>query len=122
MTSAKFLGFLTPSPPCQHFGHTVLKSRNLAYCVRIWATPSLPLSSDVICEWPLTEEKLLMNDSFFLTSDFSGNRLSNSYAYHEFEMIGLFVGPGIKTWSSALRGEGGVGPKTDIGGCADFVP
>ena len=63
-----------------------------------------------------------MNDSFFLTSDFSGNRLSNSYAYHEFEMIGLFVGPGIKTWSSALRGKGGVGPKTDIGGCADFVP
>ena len=55
MTSAKFSGFLTPSALVSILDQSiVLKSRNLPYCVRIWATPSLPLSSDVICEWPLS--------------------------------------------------------------------
>ena len=53
MTSAKFLGFLTPSPLVSILDQSiVLKSRNLPYCIRIWRTASLPLSADVICEWP----------------------------------------------------------------------
>ena len=31
----------------------MLKSLNLLYCISIWVTPSLPLSADVIFEWPL---------------------------------------------------------------------
>ena len=55
MTSAKISGFLTPSLPLVSIldQSIVLKSRNLPYCVRIWVTPSLPLSADVICECPL---------------------------------------------------------------------
>ena len=46
--------FLPPFPLVSLFDQPiVLKSRNLPNCVRILATPSLPLSSDVICEWPL---------------------------------------------------------------------
>ena len=53
MMSAKYLGLLTPSPLVSIFGQSIiLKSRNLPYCVRIWVPPSLPLSADVICEWP----------------------------------------------------------------------
>ena len=53
----KIFGIFDPLPPLVSIldQSIVLKSRNLPYCVRIWATPSLPLSSDVICEWPLTE-------------------------------------------------------------------
>ena len=47
-----FRDFGPPPPPCQH--SIVLKSRNLPYCVRFWVTPSLPLSADIICEWPPT--------------------------------------------------------------------
>ena len=58
MTSAKFSVFLTPFPPCQHVGsiYILLKSRNLPYCIRIWVTPSLPFSTDVICEWSLIRQ------------------------------------------------------------------
>ena len=55
MTSAEFSGFWTHSPPLVSIlGQSiVLISRNLPYCIRIWVTPSLPLSADVICERPL---------------------------------------------------------------------
>ena len=52
MTSANFSGFLTPLVSILDQS-AVLKSCNLPYYIRIWATPSLPLSSDLICEWPL---------------------------------------------------------------------
>ena len=52
MMSAKFSGFLTPSPPCQNFyyrDHATSPSyrQNLG-------TPLPPLSPDVICACPLT--------------------------------------------------------------------
>ena len=54
-TSAEFLGFLTPSPLVSILDQSiVLESRNLPLCIRFWETPSLPLSADVIYEWPLT--------------------------------------------------------------------
>ena len=48
MTSSKFLGFWTPPSPCQYQIHAT----SLPF-VRIWLTPSLPLSADVICTSPL---------------------------------------------------------------------
>ena len=47
MTSAKFLGFWTPSPPCQYQIHATSLP-----LFRYWPTSSLPLSTNVICEWP----------------------------------------------------------------------
>ena len=52
MTSAKFSGFLTPSPLVRIF--TIEITQPPPPTVRICVPPSLPLSADVICEWPLT--------------------------------------------------------------------
>ena len=50
MTSAKYSGFLTPSPPCQHFGPIyTTKIMQPPLLHQILGTPSLPLSADVIC-------------------------------------------------------------------------
>ena len=51
MTSANFSGLLTPSP----LGTILDQSAVLKSLVRIWATPSLPLPSDVIWEIHLGE-------------------------------------------------------------------
>ena len=53
MTSANFSGLLTPLPPCHNFGP--ICSTKITYYVRVWATPSLPLPSDVIWEIHLGE-------------------------------------------------------------------
>ena len=56
MMSAKFWDFLPPPALVSILNQSIeLKSRNLPYCVRIWVTPSLPLSADVICEWPQSQ-------------------------------------------------------------------
>ena len=56
-TSAKFLGFWTPSPLVRNQGwSTVVNSRNLPYCIRIlvkFFDPPLPLSANVINGSPL---------------------------------------------------------------------
>ena len=63
MTSAKFSGFWTPSPPLvSMLGQSiVLKSRNLAYCIRIWATPSPPSHLTPFVNGPQTKNCFLTN-------------------------------------------------------------
>ena len=57
MTPAKFSGLFDPLSPCQN-----LQYRDHAtspYFVRIGPTPSPPVITDVICDWPLSSETLL---------------------------------------------------------------
>ena len=60
MTSAKFSGFLTPSPlVCILDQFIVLNSCNLPYYICFWSTPSPPSAADIICTCPLREMSVL---------------------------------------------------------------
>ena len=51
-TSAKFLGFWTPSPLVRILARSIrVNPRNLPYYVCFWANPPSPLSADVLYEW-----------------------------------------------------------------------
>ena len=41
MTSAKFLGFLNPSPPCPHLG-LIYSTKFIPYYIFFWANPLPP--------------------------------------------------------------------------------
>ena len=87
----KIAGIFDPLPPLVSIldQSIVLKSRNLPYCVRIWATPSLPLSSDVICEWPqivlLLSHSLLTLPFSDLSQFLQPGKLTSTKTYFELE-------------------------------------
>ena len=47
MTSAKYLGFWTPFPPCQYRIHATSLP-----LVRMWSNPHPSFTTNIICEWP----------------------------------------------------------------------
>ena len=54
-TSAKFLGFWTPSPLVRILARSIrVNPRNLPYYVCFWANPPPPLGADVLYEWSLS--------------------------------------------------------------------
>ena len=69
MTSAKFSGFLTPSPlVCIWVWFTVYNSRNLPYYIWFWVAPLPPPSAVVICTCPLMSEVHSSRNQIFYSS------------------------------------------------------